>query len=325
MVSVIIPLFNSKIHLVQTVQSVLDQTYEDIEIIIIDDHSTDGSFELAKNIKSEKVILHKNSGKGACAARNFGYQLSSGNYIQFLDADDLLSIDKIEKQMVLLKEHPNHIAVCSTQHFSDDPKRGKITDKNFMFSTDKPSKFLLNLYGAKGDFEMVQTSAWLTPRKLIEKAGLWDENLSKDQDGEFFCRVVMASEGVLYEPNVINYYRKHTFGQNIANQRQLIHLQSQLNALNSKAKQLQSEKDSEDYKNAMALQYKFLAINAYPQFKDISEKAMKISNSYGGSDYVPVLGGRIIELLKITLGWKVAKSLGEEVHNNKFFKRFWKT
>lgn len=313
-VSVIIPSFNSRDHIAETLKSVCSQSYSNIEMIVIDDGSTDGSFDYLNNLKIPNLIVKTNRSKGACAARNYGYKLSSGDYIQYLDADDLLSKDKIEKQVLLLKPNPEHIAVCSTKHFYDIPENGTISDEPFMFSTCTPSDFLLNLYGANDAFEMVQTSAWLTPRVLIENAGPWDESLSKDQDGEFFCRVVMGSRGICYEPNVINYYRKHINGTNISGQRQRTHIESQLKALNSKANQLASLSHTEAYQKAMSLQYKFLAINAYPQFKDVSKAAIDISESLGGSDYVPVLGGRLIEFLKVTFGWKLAKFISFWMH-----------
>ncbi len=317
-VSIIIPTFNSLKYIHETIESVLKQTYANIEIIIIDDGSTDGSWDYLKSLRIEHLLVVKNEGSGACAARNHGYKLSCGNYIQFLDSDDLLSPDKIEKQVALLDQNLDYIAVCSTKHFYDLPENGKITDTDFMFSTDQPSQFLLNLYGANGRFEMVQTSAWLTPRNVIDKAGIWNASLTKDQDGEFFCRVVMASKGVVYVPNVLNYYRKHVKGSNIANQVQRQQIESQLQAVNLKALVLSPQSDTSAYKSAMALQYKFIAINAYPQFKDISSAAMKISDSLGGSSYLPILGGRLIEFLKFTFGWKLAKSVKIWVNSNFF-------
>ncbi|MFB9054535.1 glycosyltransferase family 2 protein [Formosa undariae] len=321
-VSVIIPLYNSSEFIIDTIQSILDQSYQDIEIIIIDDNSTDGSFELAQKFQSGHINVFKNKGKGACAARNYGFELSTGNYIQFLDADDLLSPNKLENQVKLLQEFPNRIAVCSTNHFYDTPESGKITDKDFMFSTDKPSAFLLNLYGANGMFEMVQTSAWLTPRALIDKAGLWDIKLSKDQDGEFFCRVVMASYGICYDPIAINHYRKHRDGMNIASKKQKQHIESQLKALESKERVLlQHDINEKDFKHAMALQYKFIAIEAWPEHKDLSNKAQQKTSVYGGSAYLPILGGSAIEIIKKILGWKSAKSFSNWIHNNKLISK----
>jgi glycosyltransferase involved in cell wall biosynthesis len=314
-VSIIIPCYNSLPFIKETLDSVFRQTYERIEVIIIDDGSTDGTLDFLKTLDKPGLVVKANTGKGACAARNYGFELSTGAYIQFLDADDLLSARKLEKQVKDLEQFPKRVSMCSTAHFYNDPSNGTIVDRPFLYSTDQPHQFLLHLYGGNGkDYNMVQTSAWLTPRVLIEKAGLWDDSLAKDQDGEFFCRVVVNSEGLIYQPEVLNYYRKHIGGQNIANQKQKIHLESQLAALKSKANELNSWSQTEAYKNAFALQYKILAINAYPEFKALSIYAMDNVKALGGSVYVPVLGGKLIELSKKIFGWKFAKSFKLFLH-----------
>ncbi|MGV8815436.1 MAG: glycosyltransferase family 2 protein [Gelidibacter sp.] len=314
LVSVIIPNYNSIEFIKETLDSVFNQSYPNIEVIVVDDSSTDSSLAYLESIEANNFILKRNIGKGACAARNFGIQLASGGFIQFLDSDDIISEDKIKKQMALLKESPKKIAVCRTKHFTETVANGVITGDDFLYTTDDVAGFLLNLYGANGTFQSVQTSAWLTPKSIIEKGGLWDETLKKDQDGEFFCRMVMASEGVLFEPKGLNYYRKHPFGTNIANQKQEIHFDSQLRALNSKMDQLGVVKDTDSYRKAMALQYKIIAIGAYPEHKTIYKIAIDTAKRLGGSTYEPVLGGKIIEIIKHIFGWRTAKSFSTFVH-----------
>jgi len=313
-VSVIIPCYNCRAHIEETLKSVHTQTHTNIETIIIDDGSKDGSFDYLNNLKLQNLTVKKNKGQGACSARNYGFQLSTGDYIQFLDADDLLSSDKIEKQIEAIKNHPNHIAVCSTYHFRQTIEDSVVTDRDFLYSTDQPVDFLLNLYGANGKTNMVQTSAWLTPRHLIEKAGPWDERLSKDQDGEFFCRVLLQSKGVCYVQDVQNYYRKHIQGHNVASQKQLKHVQSQLQALASKESELQKYTTSDEFHRAMALQYKMIAIDTWPEFKQVSSDAMQKVKAHGGSSFVPVLGGKIVETIKSIFGWKLARSFTHHAH-----------
>lgn len=314
-VSIIIPCYNSMPFLKETLASVFNQTYKNIETIVIDDDSTDGSFEYVEGLHHTNLLVKRNKGKGACAARNYGYQLCTGDYIQFLDADDLMDADKIEKQVQLLEEYPNNIAVCSTAHFYDDPSTGKIVDTPFMFSTDQPHKFLLKLYGSDGqNHNMVQTSAWLTPRSLIEKGGLWQENIAKNQDGEFFCRMVMCSDGVRFSSDTLNYYRKHPKGQNIGNLASRKHRESELIVAQIREKQLKNFADTDEYKKAFALQYQLIAINAYPQYKDISKKASQRVKALGGTAYLPVLGGKIIETIKYVFGWRAAKRVWYWLH-----------
>ncbi|NRD20816.1 glycosyltransferase family 2 protein [Winogradskyella eckloniae] len=316
LVSVIIPNYNGLKYIKDTLNSIYDQTYDYIEVIIVDDGSTDGSLEYLMSIDKVNVKVVRNPSQGACAARNYGLRLSKGDYIQFLDNDDLLSRDKIASQMHAISNDDRAIAVCNTSHFYETIDTGVITDWDFLYTTDNPKEFLLNLYGANGVQNMVQTSAWLAPRKLIESTEPWDETLSKDQDGEYFCRVVSRASQVIYVPEIINHYRKHVNGKNIANQKQQKHIDSQLRALASKTKQFKGLEGSIAFKNAMALQYKIIAIDAYPRFKVLSNKAMELSKQFGGSQYLPVLGGRIIEMIKIIFGWKAAKSFTTFVHKN---------
>lgn len=299
----------------ETLDSVYNQTYESIEIIVIDDGSSDGSLSYLKGLDRPGLLVKRNKGKGACAARNYGFDLATGDFIQYLDADDLLSPNKVEEQVKLLQRYPKRVAVCSTAHFYKQPINGKIVDKDFMFTTNNPQNFLLKLYGGDGKhYNMVQTSAWLTPKIVIQKAGFWDEALSKDQDGEFFCRVVMASEGVCYTSKALNYYRKYINGQNIASQKQKKHILSQLKALDAKANSLKAYRNSPKYKKAFALQYKLLAIDAYPEFKSVCKTALKKSKELGSSRHLPILGGRIIEGIKYVLGWRTAKLFSYWIH-----------
>ena len=97
-VSILIPLYNSENYIEETIQSCLNQTYENIEIIIVDDGSTDKSLQIAKSFESGKLKVYSQPNSGACKARNLAFEKSIGDYIQYLDADDLLSENKIENQ-----------------------------------------------------------------------------------------------------------------------------------------------------------------------------------------------------------------------------------
>src|SRR5690606_35254275 len=104
LVSIIIPVYNSGTCLKECIDSALAQSYRNVEIIVVDDGSTDDCTEFLRSqaYVERNVRLFTQVNKGACAARNLGMSKTKGEYIQFLDADDLLSVDKIEKQVNLL-------------------------------------------------------------------------------------------------------------------------------------------------------------------------------------------------------------------------------
>lgn len=325
MVSIIMPIYNAYPYVKYSLFSVLNQTYSDLEILVIDDGSTDGSFEYLNEIIDNRLYVYKNDKKGACSARNLGLKKAKGDFIQFLDADDILSLDKIEKQVYLLQKYPNRVAVCSTVHFYEDHLNGTITDRKFLYSTDNPYNFLLKLYGANGcDFDMISPNAWLTPKKIIEKAGFWDEELIKDQDGEYFCRVLTTSAGICYEPSVFSYYRKYLKGNSISSGRTKKHLLSQIRSIESKENQLIKYNNMESFKVAFAIQYKIIAIECYPQYLDIYKKAMQKSKNLKEIDYLPILGGKIIETTKKVFGWRTAKAISYFIHKQKLLRIFLK-
>ncbi len=203
--SIIIPSFNSLTFLNETLESVFNQTYPNIEVIIIDDGSTDGSFEYLQSIDKPNFIVKKNKGKGACAARNYGFELATGDYIMYLDADDIISPNKIEAQISLFKEHGDDILVSGMwgrfyRTIEDVKWSEQLLNKDY----NTPIEWLIDSWMGKG---MGQTSIWLAPRKLIEKAGPWDERLTINQDGEFFSRVILHAKAVKLSNDARVYYR----------------------------------------------------------------------------------------------------------------------
>lgn len=123
MISVIIPVYNREKTVKKAIDSVLAQTWKDMEIIVIDDGSTDKSAEVIKSIKDARIkyIYQKNA--GACAARNHGLDLATGDIIAFHDSDDVWHKDKLEKQLNKLNESGADIVFCKLNEFKEDGKK----------------------------------------------------------------------------------------------------------------------------------------------------------------------------------------------------------
>jgi len=317
LVSIVIPAYRAEHFIRETLDSIVGQTYPNIETFVIDDGSADRTAEVARTYESEnlKVIVQPNS--GACVARNKGIEMSQGAYLQFLDADDVLSRDKIEKQVAVLEANPGFLGVCPTVHFmnGEEYQNMKPREESFwIHDTDDPVEFLVRLYGGDGERWMVQTSAWLTPRSIAEKIGPWDERLLLDQDGEYFARAVLASRGIRTTGG-LNYYRRFTTGGNIsAKANKIENLQSALLALNLKAAYLGARTHSDRYQQAMATLYQEIAINAYPQFPELVAICEKEVKKTGKKPDIPLLGGTLIEYTKLLFGWKAAKLLRQKIH-----------
>src|SRR5262245_53234733 len=98
-VSILIPAYNAGVWIAESIRSALAQTWENKEIIVVDDGSSDDTLRLARRFESAAVLVVSQANQGAAAARNKAFSLCQGDYIQWLDADDLLETDKIERQM----------------------------------------------------------------------------------------------------------------------------------------------------------------------------------------------------------------------------------
>jgi glycosyltransferase involved in cell wall biosynthesis len=216
LVSVLVPAYNAERWLGATMRSVLAQTWPHIEIIIVDDGSRDGTLAAAKAWESASVKVVTQPNAGACAARNKALSLAQGRYIQWLDADDLLHPNKIAAQMAAAQQAADRRVLLSGP-FGTFYYRTEKADfvKTSLWRDLTPLDYLLTRFSENACF---QTDAWLVSRELTEAAGPWTDFGSPDDDGEYFCRVVIKSAGVQFVPDARSYYRVGNMGS-LANTR----------------------------------------------------------------------------------------------------------
>ncbi len=205
LVSILIPAYNSGAWIADTLRSALAQTWTNREIIVVNDGSTDRTLEVASQFEAQGVRIITQKNKGAAATRNAAFELATGDYIQWLDADDLLSPDKIQRQMEAVEQIGNHrtLVSCGWSQFLYRYYCAKFVATPLWRNLDRTEwllcKMAQNLH--------MQTATWLVSRELTEAAGPWNTALLGDDDGEYFCRVLLASEGVRFVPGARVYYR----------------------------------------------------------------------------------------------------------------------
>ncbi len=213
-VSIIIPTFNRKTLLSETLKSVANQSYQNWECIVIDDGSTDETEDYMnefceKNPKFKFFKRPESVRKGASSCRNFGIESSKGEFLQFLDSDDLLGKTKLEEQMKLLKnEKEDTLMTCKWGFFSDERdlyRRFKFEYKSY--KNLSPGHRLLDVFGKNKEFFPLHV--YLFPKKIIKKSGLWNEELSNNDDAEFFMRVLFSVSHICFAPNAEVFYRLH--------------------------------------------------------------------------------------------------------------------
>lgn len=217
-VSVIIPTYN-RAHLVdRAIQSVLNQTYQDFELIVVDDGSTDSTEEVVRSIKDPRIrYTRHNQNRGGSAARNSGIKMARGKYIAFQDSDDEWLPEKLDKQMRVFENAPAEVGVVYTGFWRIEG------EKKTYIPSDKITRKEGNIHGQllKGNF--VTTQATVVKRECFKKAGMFDEHLPRLQDWELFIRISKYYDfKCIDEPLVTSYFTPASIS---ANQNALIEAQ----------------------------------------------------------------------------------------------------
>ena len=304
LVSILIPCYNAAAWLAETLESVLAQTWLHKEIILVDDGSKDCSLEIAKMFEScsFKVISQQN--RGASAARNRAFQQAQGDFIQYLDADDLLSPDKIERQVQLLADgNSNYIAAGEWARFYKSPLEAMFVPQS-LWTDMSPVDWLVCAW--EGNL-MMHPAAWLVPRQIAQKAGYWNETLSLNDDGEYFCRVVLASLGVKFCWGARTYYRSG-ISSSLSGSKSRAAWNSAFRSLELGTTNLLAREDSPRTRRVCATAFQRFIHEVYLDAPALVQKAEAKVQEYGGSSLKP-LGGAAFQLLSSTLGWQRAKQL----------------
>ena len=316
LVSIIIPVYNAEKYLEATLRSAIAQTWDHKEIILVDDGSADNSLMIAKSYECSFIKVYNQPNSGASAARNKGLSEAKGDFIQFLDADDLLSPDKISRQMYLTSDQKDILAICPVVHFNNDQEHQLTSlspnehELQFYIDSNNPFEFLLNLYGVnKNGGSMIPVHSWLTPASLIKKAGLWNEELSLNDDGEFFCRMAANAPAILNTPDTVCYYRKISAGNSLSSHRDHKAFTSQFISLKLIQKHLETCSQDHRVATVMSRLLMELLVQVYPQHKDLALAIERSMKAAGNTRHRPVIGGKVIELIKYIFGWKCARIL----------------
>jgi glycosyltransferase involved in cell wall biosynthesis len=205
LVSILIPAYNAEQTIAHTLQSAISQTWQRKEIIVVNDGSTDGTAELVRRFELNGVVLVSTRNRGMACAQNEAFRHSRGDYIQWLDADDLLAADKIERQLAALDAGNGKRVLLSSPWapFYYRTQHARFV-RSSLCQDLSPTEWLLRKLGENIH---MQNATWLVSRQVTEAAGPWDESLQYDQDGEYFARVLLASEGTRFVPGTGIFYR----------------------------------------------------------------------------------------------------------------------
>jgi len=304
MISIIIPTYNRAKLLPEVLDSIINQTYQFWECIIVDDGSTDNTAEIAVSyIKSDSRIQYHNRPsdrpKGANACRNYGFELSRGEFVNFFDSDDIMHVEHLQKKLQALENNKNiDFCICQTQNFEGTFINENFKEKNINRSTG-------NIYedyilGRCSILTMIPT--WR--RETLMDSKLFDESLLQSQDMELYSRILFKFRNAAILPETLIYIRRNNDSITTLNGKLNIHIESYLEV--KKRVLLQSPNNSEIN---LALIKMVLGIFRYKlaskEYDDCA-KCLAFVNTYNSNKTVKFK----FALLRINIFYKVFKILG---------------
>jgi len=303
LVSVLIPAYNAELYLGDCLESALVQTYPRIEVIVVDDGSTDGTYEITKKFQRGNCRVARQSNQGQASALNHAMSLASGDYFQFLDADDILDPRKIEHQIARLRlADPFATATGAWTRFSRSPA-GATFKPESVWQDLSPIDWLICSWRGGG---MMHVAAWLIPTAVVHHAGAWSERLTlaANLDGHFFTRVVLASSVCLFCPDARSFYRSGHASMSGWQSRQSAG--ATLQVIVEMGDALLQAANTSDARRAFAANLQRFVYGMYPQNPDLVKAAESRIALLGGSDLDP--GGSILyKRFTKLLGWKASK------------------
>ena len=204
LVSIIIPVFNVEKYLGQCLESVLNQTYDNLEIIIVNDYSPDGSINIAQSYAANdsriRIVNHLEN-KGLPAARNSGLEVATGEFIQFIDSDDWIPLNRIEIMLDYLTSNNSSIVVAGIQVVKENGE--KISERVF------------SQVESISDHVIRELQAGFAVKYLFKSCLVsnirFNENLRNFEDGDFSVNIILAAEGkITVISDLLYYYRQHS-------------------------------------------------------------------------------------------------------------------
>jgi glycosyltransferase involved in cell wall biosynthesis len=300
-VSVLIPCYNAQMYIGETLESVFNQTWKNLEIIVVDDGSTDGSAAIVEAFSGGLVKLIRQDSKGAAAARNRAFAASTGDFVQFLDADDLIDKDKIAVQLARLQDCPNSVATAQWGRFWNDPDETKFVPETNWEDLD-PVEWLVR--SRTDGLGMLFPALWLMPRAVAEAAGPWNERLSLGDDGEYFTRIALAADQILFCPRARCRYRSGVPGS-LSGSKNWV---SGFDVIELCQAQVLACENSERVRRGFSLSWQHLAHACYPYDRVISERALARAWALHAKTIRPG-GGAVFKVLSRLIGWRIARRL----------------
>ncbi|MGO2356819.1 MAG: glycosyltransferase family 2 protein [Mesonia sp.] len=200
--SVIVPLFNKENYIKETLESVLQQTYTDFEIIIVDDGSTDKSAAIVKEFQNDRIKYFYQENLGAASTRNEGINKTNSNLIAFLDADDYWYPFYLEEQLRLINKYPSENVFSTAQQIN---KAGQTFAIKYSLPDNFNKDGVVNYFEASLKSSILHSSSIVLKKDILKKIGIYDPNIKSGQDTDFYIRIGL-NYGVVFSEKICSQY-----------------------------------------------------------------------------------------------------------------------
>lgn len=203
--SVLVPAFNAEAYVAQAVGSALSQTYGNLEVVVVNDGSTDRTAKVLEPLM-DRIVYIEQENRGTAAARNAALRSSTGDFLALLDADDYWMPTRLERLVSFLKDHPEF---------------GFVTSDAYVATSDRVlSQTVYGLLGKRRSFREESQAYWITQynfvammavirRELFQRHGPFDETLRRSEDWDLWIRFILGGERVGFVAEPLGYYRFH--------------------------------------------------------------------------------------------------------------------
>jgi glycosyltransferase involved in cell wall biosynthesis len=304
LVSVLIPCFNAERFIGETLESVFRQTWPEIEIIVVNDGSTDNSIFEVRRFSDTRLRVVDRPHSGAAKSRNEAFRISRGAFIQYLDADDLISPRKIELQMQRLANSVNCLASSEWGRFYKCCSETEFRKEKVWQDLAPVDWLAISRCNGLG---MMFPALWLIPRSIVDAAGLWNEDISVGDDTEFFTRVLLRCERVLFCAGARCFYRSGIAGS-LSGRRSTEAWESQFQVTELCQQYVLAREDSDRVRRGFAQSWQHLAHICYPYDRRMAFLALNKARALHPVQINPD-GGLLFRNISRLVGWRIARIL----------------
>jgi hypothetical protein len=300
LVSVVMPCHNGEAYVAEAMESALAQTYQPLELVVVDDASTDASWavieEVAARHPGRVTALRLERNRGGCHARNLGAATARGRFLMFLDSDDGLRPDAIAALVEAVRDRPDGVAMCDWRHLELEDGEWRETPASVPLPEPGADLFRVWLEGSA----WAPTSCVLWRRDVYERTGGWDEALAREQDDDLMLRAYSLGARLVLAEGGLAYYRLQPgLGISVTRGVAIEKLQSSVRVVETLWREIQRHGRADELQALVGNVYHQLALRGFQQgHTELARECLRRGDEMAGPRILsPKRVGRALERL----------------------------